>query len=947
LRFALALQEAVATEGLPRPVGIGLDAGEAVPVEGGFRGGALNRAARLCALARPGQVLASDAVQELAGATDGVAFGFRRVERLKGFEKPVGVVEVHPPERAPRRELARTLKRNVIGSRPRRRLGLAAALLAVGVGLVVGLVVTGGSSAERPAAKSLVALGANGKIEHTADAGGQFEQIVSDKDALYGLDLDGGLLATIDPRTGTIASRAAVGALRANQIAPTVEHGSIWAADSDGPAVLRIDPRTPGAPLRVALPNPTAEDDQPQTTGGVAVTKAGVWAAYGTPQRIARIDPATNRVVFSRKLEGATLFANSLLTSDGEKLWAVERDAHHLWRIDPASGDTLAGGRLANDYVVDAALAGGYLWVALQKGGGVWKLDDRATIVRNVATGKLPWAVVPAAGAVWVPNANAGTVTRIDPVTDHTVSYDLGHRPLGLAVANGRVFVSLGLSADDARSRIVGKRMLTAALLGDALPTTDPAGGFVVDTGFADAGFAVRHATGAGLMAYRVGAGGSAAIVPEVAAGPPTVSADRLTYTFTVRKGFGFSPPSTEEVTAESLRYSIERARKQNDYCNYIFSVVRRIEAVGNRIVFTLKTPTGDLSARVAHPCAASVPAGTPIVKGGIVRPLPSAGPYYPDTQISGQQVVLLRNPNYGGARQQNLDAIVLSLGNSADEAAQAVERGDADFLIGESPATGVLAPDGPLARKRDAGRYVRSPTTTTRSILLNYSRGPLRDPSLRQAVSLALGRAGLAAAIDATPQPTMIPAGVPGHSPRAGVPASPARARALVGGRSVTLDMIIQPDIPELARTAELVKRDLGRVGIEVLVRVDPEAVPLAGDPKEGIDLLPLGWAMDYPDPANAISEQLTAGDQIWHRTGPQPPWLRAAEAARRITGPNRARVFRALDQRLSRKDVPLVVRGAVLGVPLFFSERVGCRRYLSIWNGSPDFAALCLSKA
>jgi ABC-type transport system substrate-binding protein len=164
-------------------------------------------------------------------------------------------------------------------------------------------------------------------------------------------------------------------------------------------------------------------------------------------------------------------------------------------------------------------------------------------------------------------------------------------------------------------------------------------------------------------------------------------------------EGIPVSPPSTDEVTAEGIRYSIERARKQEDYCRY--SVVRTIEAAGNRIVFTLKTPTGDLSARVAHPCAAAVPVGTPIVPGGIRQPLPSAGPYYPDTIVSGQQVVLLRNQNYGGTRPQHLDAIVFSLGNSADEAVQAVEHDDADFLVAELElATGVLASDGPLARQ-------------------------------------------------------------------------------------------------------------------------------------------------------------------------------------------------------------------------------------------------------
>src|SRR5712691_802673 len=47
---------------LPLRVGFGLDAGEAVPVAGGFRGAALNLAARLCSKAGPGEVLASEGV---------------------------------------------------------------------------------------------------------------------------------------------------------------------------------------------------------------------------------------------------------------------------------------------------------------------------------------------------------------------------------------------------------------------------------------------------------------------------------------------------------------------------------------------------------------------------------------------------------------------------------------------------------------------------------------------------------------------------------------------------------------------------------------------------------------------------------------------------------------------------------------------------------------------
>jgi adenylate cyclase len=75
LRAAVDLQRRCAAEmradpSLPLGIGIGIDAGEAVPVAGGYRGGALNLAARLCSVAKRGEVLISDGVVHLARRTD-------------------------------------------------------------------------------------------------------------------------------------------------------------------------------------------------------------------------------------------------------------------------------------------------------------------------------------------------------------------------------------------------------------------------------------------------------------------------------------------------------------------------------------------------------------------------------------------------------------------------------------------------------------------------------------------------------------------------------------------------------------------------------------------------------------------------------------------------------------------------------------------------------------
>ncbi len=87
-------------------VGIGLDAGEAVPVAGGFRGAALNRAARLCSLAGPGEVLASDGVLHLAGKIEGLSYSERGSAQLKGFAEPVRVYRVLPETAETAKEVA-------------------------------------------------------------------------------------------------------------------------------------------------------------------------------------------------------------------------------------------------------------------------------------------------------------------------------------------------------------------------------------------------------------------------------------------------------------------------------------------------------------------------------------------------------------------------------------------------------------------------------------------------------------------------------------------------------------------------------------------------------------------------------------------------------------------------------------------------------------------------
>lgn len=139
LRAALELQGRFATE-LPRGVGIGLDAGEAIPIEGGYRGSALNLAARLCSQAGPGETLASEAVIHLAAKVEGIGYADPRTYRLKGMDQPIRAVHVVSAELGSKRPIRYGSDRSIPPLV--RRAGLAAGIASI---VVVALIVWGTS----------------------------------------------------------------------------------------------------------------------------------------------------------------------------------------------------------------------------------------------------------------------------------------------------------------------------------------------------------------------------------------------------------------------------------------------------------------------------------------------------------------------------------------------------------------------------------------------------------------------------------------------------------------------------------------------------------------------------------------------------------------------------------------------------------------------------------
>jgi peptide/nickel transport system substrate-binding protein len=95
-------------------------------------------------------------------------------------------------------------------------------------------------------------------------------------------------------------------------------------------------------------------------------------------------------------------------------------------------------------------------------------MDERTgKIIGSVPVGSGPVRVAAGGGALWVANGDAGTVTRIDPVSRTTVRIDVGSAPAGIAFGDNAVWVADG--ADGTLSRINADTNRVVAKISDLL----------------------------------------------------------------------------------------------------------------------------------------------------------------------------------------------------------------------------------------------------------------------------------------------------------------------------------------------------------------------------------------------------------------------------------------------------------------------------------------------
>ena len=566
-------------------------------------------------------------------------------------------------------------------------------------------------------------------------------------------------------------------------------------------------------------------------------------------------------------------------------------------------------------------------------------------------------------GAVWV--GVEGLLLRIDPRTDEITRYPVVDRPLELAPGDGELLVSTGPSPPKLPA-LAEDKVARFSLAENWLDDTDPAHAYPAPPFRGQ----FEHATNAQLLTYA--AAPRATLEPEVAASMPVVSDGGRLYTFRVRPGFRFSPPSNEAVTAETFRYSIERALSpglgpEAPGYSVVSDIVgagtfhagkaRHISGIavrGNELTIRLVAPSGDFPARLSMPFFAAVPIGTPVLRGGVQTPIPSAGPYYLKLAWEGELLVLERNPNYRGSRPHRLKRIEYALNDGPSRTVDRIESGDADYaadVLGES----TFAVGSPLdarfggTHKAGAPLLVRTPQLGLRFLRFNTARGAFTDARLRRAVNYAIDRRALAAVLGDTPSDSYLPPALRSSDRSSVYPFSPnpTRARALLRGFHGTVVLYTCAD-PDCSATARIVHANLAALGIPVKIEQFDDPFGEALKPGAAYDILLTTWFLDWADPSNFLNLFL---DPNGFRPDWAPPpapipaaYRRELEHASLLRGNARATAYRRLAVKLERDVAPFAVYSTPV-LPELFSGRVNCRVEDPV-IGATDIGALCVKK-
>ncbi len=459
----------------------------------------------------------------------------------------------------------------------------------------------------------------------------------------------------------------------------------------------------------------------------------------------------------------------------------------------------------------------------------------------------------------------------------------------------------------------------------------------------------LEYATAAKLFNYpdKSGPAGSK-LVPEVAS-KFTVSNGGKTYTFTIRKGFKFS--DGKAVTGKNFKFAINRVANKGlaspgaafitdeNGTNIVGAKavndgngtnVSGVTVKGNKLKIRLTKADGTFMSKITMPffqaTSTKLPLDREIVNVTDIRTIPTAGPYAMSRNDVNTLTSLRQNPFWkpgpGRTRPRNLTGLDYQWNlNEQTGFNQTINNELDEGPLPAAEVEGVAAKYG-VNKTRFWTKAVNCtgylPMNTANSLFKNNTK-------LRQAVSYVLSRKAYtdqAGPYAGQPWSHLFNPGVPGWRNTNPYPLKPnvAKARSLASGhfKDGKITVYYRSSGTTNPAQAQIVRNDLKILGFnENNITMKPfsggniyDAMGVRGNDADiGVSM---GWCSDYPDPYDWINVLLYGGNiaaenNVNYSYFNSSLWNKRMEAAARLVGPNRLKVYGQLDLDIMSKAAPM----------------------------------------
>ena len=432
-----------------------------------------------------------------------------------------------------------------------------------------------------------------------------------------------------------------------------------------------------------------------------------------------------------------------------------------------------------------------------------------------------------------------------------------------------------------------------------------------------------------------------------------SVSADGLTYDFTLRDGVVFSNGSA--LTASDVQYSFERLLKAAKDNTDIPLEIAGGEAVmkgeadsleGFRITddthfsITLAAPNAGFPAELSAPAASIVDAETTAAAknfGKDPADTVGSGPYIVTEWVSNDHYTLVYNDKYWGA-EPTVKKLIVKVIADANTQDLMFQNGELDIIDLQNLDSAIVAG---TYKTKPADRLVSTPKVGLTYLLMNENNQYLKDVKVRKAIGMAIDVDLFIQGIymgDAQKENCIIPTGFtydPDGAKKLLQEAGYADGEikfelALDSGANTSLQLVYAS-----------ISDQLKKVGIEATVASYEHSAWLAKRSSSEMDSFVARWGMDYNDPANIMytffgSEENSKGRSLNYAD--KDVIARVAAARSIVDDDARLKEYQALDKKLIMEDAAWV--------PMYTEMHLWClgdrvASFTPHWAGFTDFYA------